>query len=180
MTTRRLAAVLAGTVILAGCGGGSSSSTVTPAAYVKSVCSAVGPFETGIQARIKALSLPANTSAAQGKQALETFLDATAADTHKTLDELKAAGTPSVGGGPKIASSIIDAFTSLGSALTDAAARARSLSTASPTAFRDGAAALGTLVRTSMGTIGVGLSQLRNPDLQAAAAKEPACTSIGS
>ena len=47
---------LAITIGLAACGG-SSSSGPTPAAYVKSICQAIGPFEKTVQKRSSALNL---------------------------------------------------------------------------------------------------------------------------
>ena len=181
--------VLVACLGLAGCGGGGSSngspaggsaqSTVSAAAYVKAVCGAVGPFERDIQARSSALNLSSIKSAAQGKAALIGFLNAVTGDTEKAVTELKAAGAPSVSGGSGIATAIVGAFTKLSGALTTATDHARSLPTGSPSAFRNGAVALGTEVRGSMGSIGAGLSGLRNAQLEAAAHKEPACAAIG-
>ena len=181
LTGRPVVALIA-VVLVAGCGGSSSSSpagTVSAAAYVKSVCGAVGPFERDIQSRSSALNLSSIKSAAQGKQALEGFLGAVATDTQKAVGELKSAGTPAVSNGASISSAIVGAFTNLSTALGKAAVSARGLPTGSAAAFRQGAVALGTEVRASMGSIGAGLSGLRNAQLEAAAHKEPACTSIG-
>jgi hypothetical protein len=176
--TTILAATALSTVAVAGCGGGSSGGTVSAASYVKSVCSAVGPFEKDIQAKSSALDLSTIKSASQGKQALESFLNSATSDTKKAVDQLKSAGTPDVNNGKKIAEAIINAFSNLSDALNKAASQAQSLPTSSPTAFRDAAQALGTSVRNSMGSIGSGLTGLRNQDLEKAASKEPACQTI--
>ncbi len=160
---------------LSGCGG---SSGVTPAAYVKSICSAIGPFEKTVQSRSSALNLSSIKNPAQGKTALHTFLTAVAGDTETTISQLKAAGTPKVTNGNAIQNGIVSAFTQLRGALLDAATKASSLPTSSPKAFKTAADALGTSVRTSMSSIGSGLSGLRNPALEKAAASEPSCKAL--
>jgi hypothetical protein len=170
---------LAVAVVLAGCGS-SGSSDVSPATYVKSVCSAIGPFEKQVQSRSSALNLASIKSAAQGKAALHEFLSAVAADTDHAISQLKAAGVPNVSNGKAISTGIVDAFTQVRSALTNAANKATSLPTASPQAFKTAAAALGTGVQASMSRIGSSLGSLKSPTLEKAASKEPSCKSIGS
>ncbi len=178
-TTKKAAAAtaLAVTTLFAGCG--SSSSGVSAGSYVKSVCSAVGPFEKDIQSRSSALDLSTIKNPVQGKQALKEFLNAVAQDTDKAAAQLKAAGTPNVNNGQKISSTIVGAFTQLHTALTQAAQQADALPTNSPAAFKTAAQNLGNNVRSSMNSIGQGLTGLRNAELEKAAAKEPACTSLG-
>jgi hypothetical protein len=180
---RRLTiAVLALGLALAGCGGSSSSSSskVSAAAYVKSVCSVIGPYEKSVQNRSNQLNLASIKSAAQGKTALQSFLDEVASDTSHAVTQLKAAGVPDVSNGKAIATGIVDAFTQVKTALTSAASRAGSLPTASPQEFKTAASALGSGVQSSMNTIGSSLGSLKSPTLEAAAAKEPACKSLAS
>jgi hypothetical protein len=181
LALRRLLAVvvLAMTAVLAGCGS-SGSSDVSPAAYVKSICSAIGPFEKQVQTRSSELNLASITSAAQGKTALHDFLAAVAGDTDHAVTQLKAAGTPNVSNGKAISTGIVAAFTQVKAALTQAANKASTLPTNSPEAFKTAAAALGTSVQSSMGRIGSSLGNLKSSTLETAAAKEPACKSIGT
>lgn len=174
--------VLALSVALGACGSSSSSSGVSAAAYVKSICSAVGPWEKDVQKRSAAISnLGSGASAAQGKKALQDFLGAVVADTDAAITKLKAAGTPSVSNGKAIESAVVDAFTKLKGALSQAETQAGALPTASPDAFRTAAQTLGTTISSSMSGIGASLTPtLKNPDLEAAAKKEPSCTSIGA
>lgn len=168
-------------VAFAGCGSSSSSGqTVSPQAYVKSVCTAIGPFEKDIQQRSSSLNIAGIQNPAQGKQALQSFLTAATADTSHAVTQLQAAGTPDVANGPRIASAIVGVFSQLSRALGRASGLAAHLPTGSPTAFRASAQALGGAVRGSMGSIGQGLQGLRNAKLEKAAAKEPACQTIGS
>jgi hypothetical protein len=170
--------VAAVAMTLAACG--SSSSGVSPATYVRSICQAVGPFEKDVQARSNSLNLSSISSATQGKQALQSFLNSAAADTDTAVNKLKTAGTPNVKNGKQIGNAIVDAFTKLKAALSVAATQAGSLPTSSPTAFKTAAQSLGATVQTSMSSIGSSLSNLKSADLEAAAKKEPACQSVGA
>ena len=182
MSARNAIAILSAAALaisLAACGG-SGSSGVTPAAYVKSVCQAIGPFEKTVQSRSQALNQSKPQNAADGKKALQTFLNEVASDTDKAVSELKAAGVPNISNGKQVSAAIVSAFTELKSALTAAAAKAGTLPTNSPTAFQAGAQALGASVQTSIGGIGTSLGNLKSADLEAAAKKEPACQSLGA
>jgi hypothetical protein len=96
------------------------------------------------------------------------------------VTKLKAAGTPDVKNGKQVQTAIVGAFTQLKSALQTAAGQAGNLPTSSPTAFQSAAQKLGSTVQSSMSGIGSSLSNLKSPDLEAAAKKEPACTSLGA
>ncbi len=176
--TSTLCGVLATSFALSACGG-SSSSTVTPAAYVKSICQSIGPFEKDVSARSNALNFGSITSPAQGKTALQGFLAAIASDTDQAVSKLKSAGTPNVNNGKKISTAIVSAFTQLRGALGQASASANQLPTSSPTAFRSAAVTLGNTVRGSMNGIGAGLAGLKSPQLEAAAKKEQTCQHLG-
>jgi hypothetical protein len=171
------------TVVVAACGGSSgSASGVSPSAYVKSVCTSVGPFEKDVVSRSSALDLTTIKNAAQGKTALKGFLSAVAADTHRAYAALQAAGVPSVKNGKSIAGAIVGAFGQLDGTMTTAVKQADSIPTNSPAAFKTAAQNLGTTVRTSMAKIGTNLqtSTLKSPALEQAAAKETACKTLGS
>jgi hypothetical protein len=168
-------------LVLAGCGS-SGSSDVTAAAYVKSICSAVAPFEKDVLTRSSALNLTAVKSPAQGKQALSSFLSAIATDTDGAVSKLQSAGTPKVSNGKQISSAILSAFSQLKTAMHKAASQSKALPTSTTKAFQTGATTLGNNVRTAMTSIGQNLqsSTLKSSELQKAAQKEPACKSIGS
>jgi hypothetical protein len=182
MSARNAIAIISAVVLavsLAACGG-SGSSGVSPAAYVKSVCEAIGPFEKTVQSRSQALNLSKPQNATDGKKALQGFLTAVASDTDQAVGKLKAAGSPNVANGKQVSQAIVTAFTRLKSALTAAAAKAGTLPTDSPAAFQAGAQALGASVQTSIGGIGTSLGNLKSTDLENAAKKEPACQSLGA
>jgi hypothetical protein len=166
--------------LVAGCGSSSSSSSVSAATYVKSICSAVTPFEKDVQTRSSALNLTTLANATQGKKALQQFLSAVASDTDQVISRLKAAGTPNVSNGDKISKGVVNAFTQLKAAMSRAVSQANALPTNSPQAFKTAAQNLGNTVRSSMTSIGAGLSSLKSADLEKAASKEPACKALGS
>ena len=165
---------------LAACGGSSGSSGPSPAAYVKSICQAIGPFEQSVQTRSKALQTASIKSAADGKKVLQQFLSQVVTDTDNALTKLKAAGTPSVKNGAQVSNTIVGAFTKLKTALSAAATQAGNLPTNSPVAFQAAAQRLGASVNTSMQGIGTPLNSLKSAALEAAAKKEPACAKLGA
>ncbi len=174
--TSTIVGVLAISVALGACGG---SSTVSPAAYSKSICQSVGPFERSVQSRSSALNLSSIKGPAEGKQALQAFLNGVVADTEQAITKLKRAGTPSVSNGKKISTAIVGAFTQLRGALGQAVSSANALPTGSAQAFKTAAVSLGSNVRNSMSSIGSSLSGLKSPALESAAKKEPACQNLG-
>jgi hypothetical protein len=181
MAARKVFTLAALLAMLAGCGS-SGSSTVSPAAYAKSLCSAVGPFERDVISSISSLNLNPHASPAQGKTVLQGFLTRLANDTDSAVSQLKAAGTPNVSDGKQIADTINGAFSQIDAVMKKAATQASQLPTSSPQAFRTAVQALVTNVRASMTSIGANLqsSTLRSPQLTAAAAKEPTCKTLAT
>jgi hypothetical protein len=165
-------------LVIAGCGGGSSG--VSASSYASSVCKAVGAWAKDIQARSGALDVATLSSAAQGKAAIQGFMTAAVSDTGTVVTKLKAAGTPNVTNGSKIATALIASFSQIDTALGVAETQANNLPTTSPTAFKTAAQALATTVRNSLAGIGSGLAGLKSPDLAKAAKASPACTNLGA
>jgi hypothetical protein len=177
---RRYYALLCAVVGLAlgACGGSGDSSGVTAQAYVKSVCSAIVPFEKDVQSKASALDLTSITNATQGKTALHDFLASVSDSTGHVVAQLKSAGTPKVGNGKAIAGAIVNAFSRLKDTLAQATQKASALPTNSAQAFRTAAQALGTSVRSTMTSIGSSLSSLQSSDLEKAATSEPSCKGL--
>ena len=167
-------------LVIAGCGSSSSSSSVSPAAYVKSICSAIAPFEKDIRTRSSALNLSTIKNPQQGRTALHGFLAAVSTDADHAVSQLKAAGVPKVSNGKAISDGIVNAFATLKGALSQAADRANTLPTNSAKSFKTAAEALGNSVRGSMSGISSSLGTLKSQDLETAAAKEPACKALAS
>lgn len=154
------------------------ASGVSAAGYVHAVCSAIGPFEHKVQSSASVLTPSSISSASSGKSALQSFLGTVTADAGSAVSQLKAAGSPKVPGGAAIEASIVGAFTSFDSALQTAKTNADSLPTSSTSAFQAATTALGKTIQTSLSGITASLGSLKSPALQAAAAKDPACSSL--
>ena len=130
----------------AGCGS-SGSSKVSPAAYVKSVCSAISPLERDVVTRSSALNSPA-ADATHAKQTLQGFLTAVAQESDRALARIKAAGTPDISSGQQVSQTIVKAFTELRDAMRTAVTKSNSLPTDSAASFKTAAQALGTSVKS--------------------------------
>jgi hypothetical protein len=168
------------TLAVSACGSSSSSSSgVSAASYVKSVCTAVRSWATDIAARSNALNVATIKNAPQGKTAIEGFFDAAVTDTTTVVTQLKSAGTPNVTNGKQISAALVSSFGQIESALTTGRSKAAALPTSSPTAFKSAGQSLASSVRSSLSNIGSSLNGLKSADLQAAAKKEPACSSVG-
>ncbi len=150
---------------------------MSPAAYVKSVCSAISPLEQDVVTRSSALNTPA-ADATHAKQTLQGFLTAVAQESDHALTRIKAAGTPDIKGGQAAADTIVKAFTQLRDAMRTAVTRSNSLPTDSAASFKTAAQSLGTSVKGSLNNIDP--TGFRNPEIEKAAAKEPACKSLNS
>jgi hypothetical protein len=172
-------AVLALLVVLAVCAGcgSSGSSNVSPANYITAVCSAISPLMRDVASRSQALKSSTSASAAQAKTTLEGFLAAIERDSDAVLAKIRAARTPDISNGKTVAATIVTAFTELRDAMHAAAAKASSLPTDSAASYNAAAQALIVSVKASLDKIGQpgGFS---NPDIEKAAAKDPACKNL--
>ncbi len=161
--------------LLAGCGG--SSSSVSPAAYAKSVCGAIGSFQ---QKLVSSGPLDrSNASPVQDKQLLQHFFSSVATAGDQAVSRLKAAGSPNIGNGKAISSAIVTAFTQLKGSFTQAASQASSLPTASVPRFRTAEAQLSSGVKSSTASIDTSLSGLKSKELDKVVTTTPACQKLG-
>jgi hypothetical protein len=179
-TWPKLAAVLVtGALALAGCGG-SSHSGVSPAAYVKSVCTAATSWRNAIQSAGTKLSSGVNTkSLAKAKAEYVAFVNSLVSATGQASSQLKSAGSPAVSNGTKISGSLVRIFDQAKGTLAQAASQASSLPTSSPRAFETSASKVVTSIRSSL----AGMSNVtpeKNSELHAAAAKDKTCQSLAS
>jgi hypothetical protein len=163
--------------LCAGCGS-SGSPKVSAKSYVKSVCAAISPLERDVTTRSSALNNTTASDATEAKRTLQGFLDAVEQDSEHALSGVRSAGTPDIAGGKTVASAIVKAFTEVRDAMRAAAAKSNSLPTRSAASFKTAAQALGASVKGSLNRVDV--SGLSNPDLESAAASEPACKSLNS
>ncbi len=146
--------------------------------YVRSVCSAISPLERSVVTRSSALNNSPASNATEAKRTLQGFLNAIANDSAHAVSRIRAAGTPDIPDGKTVAGAIVKTFTELRDAMRLAVTKAQSLPTDSASSFNSAAHALTTSVRGSLNNIDA--SGLSNPDLEKAAAAEPACKSLNS
>lgn len=181
---RAVLALLIVVTVCAGCGSSGSSKTssgsakVSAKTYVKSVCSAISPLERDVVTRSSALNNTAAADATHAKKTLQSFLGAVEQDSENALSRIRSAGTPDISNGEAVATTIVKAFTELRDAMRVAATKSNSLPTNSAAAFKTAAQSLGASVKGSLNNIDA--SGLSNPDLEKAAAGEPACKSLNS
>ena len=170
-----LAAVATVGLASAGCGS-SSSNGVSAAAYVKSVCGAAATWFESVQSVGGKLQAAVHThkSLPQTKASYTTFVTGLLHATERAEGQLKAAGTPAVNNGKQISDSIVHAFSRAAHGLAGAAAAARKLPTTSSTAFRNAATRVQAQIQRSLASLAAVAPQ-RNPQLRAAALKDPTC-----
>lgn len=176
-TKTKLAVVLvAAAVAAAGCGG--SGSGVSPAAYVKAVCTAATNWRNQIQAAGTKLSAGVNTkSLTKAKTEYLAFVDSLVTATGQAESQLKSAGTPSVSNGGQIAGSLVRIFTTARSTLAGAASQAAALPTSSVHAFETAAGTVVTSIRSSLAGMS-NVSPEKNAQLRSAASKDKTCQSL--
>ncbi len=163
--------------LCAGCGS-SGAPKVTPHAYVRAVCSAISPLERDVVSRSSALNGSTATDATEAKKTLKGFLTAVAQDADHALTKIRAAGTPDISGGKRVSGAIVKTFTQLRDTMRNAVSKASSLPTDSASSFNTAAHTLTVSVKSSLGNIDA--SGLSDPELEKAAANEPACQSLSS
>lgn len=171
-------AVAAAVVLLAGCGG---SSSVSPGAYVKSICTALVGWRDQIQSAGRTLQASGlNTaSPATAKRQYLTFVSTLLSATRQATASLKSAGTPSVSNGTQIAGGLEQAFARGSGLLATANTHAQAISTASVSAFETAASAVTDEIKSALQGIAT-ITPRSSPPLRAAAVREPACRALAA
>jgi hypothetical protein len=152
---------------------------VSAAQYVKVTCTDVSAWVKSIQQGAGDLQTANPNSAEEGKKLFTNFYEGVISDTAKLEDQLKAAGTPDVKNGDTIANAAVSAIDKIRSLLEGSRSRIENLPTNSPQAFSHAVQAAGRSVQNSFQQVDLS-STLNSPELSAAAAKEPACQSLGA
>jgi hypothetical protein len=178
---RRLAgALVVCALVVAGCGGSSSSSGVSAAAYVKSVCTATTSWKDAIQVAGTQLQAGvSDKSLAKTKAAYVAFVGSLVSSTGSAADQLASAGDPSVANGATISSKLVLIFKQAKQRLAQAESDAGAIPTSSSTAFQTASNKVEADVRTAL----AGMSSAgpeKSPQLKAAAAKDATCKSLAS
>jgi hypothetical protein len=176
----RRRAILAAVVIalaLAGCGGPSGTD---PNAYVKTVCTALTTWRDTVQAAGAALQAAAtqgHISLTQGKQSYLTFVAALLRATTGAGTTLKAAGSPAVNGGKQVSTALVNAFGGAQKSLAGAASQASLIPTTNTGAYAVAAGNVTSAIRNALSSM-TAVSPRQNPQLRAAADKQPACSAL--
>jgi hypothetical protein len=171
-----LAAVLASFAV-AGCGG---SSTGDPNAYVKTVCTALTTWRDTVQAAgttLQAAATQGHVSLKQGKESYLTFVAALLRATTSAATTLKGAGTPAVSGGKQVSTALVGAFGGAQKALAHAASQASLIPTTDTKAYAAAAGTVTIAIRNALSSM-TAVSPRQNPQLRAAADKQPACSAL--
>jgi hypothetical protein len=165
---------------IAACGG-SGGSQVSASSYVSHVCSSVGTWLHGIQSSSTQMEqqMKSGATPASAKRALEGLASSSVADSERVVASLRGAGVPNVGNGQQIANTIVSTFERATNQLRSLQSQVSRLPN-QPQAFRAAASRLGSSLQSSLSGIGSGLQGLHSPALEQAAAKSPACQSLGS
>lgn len=162
---------------LAACG---SSSGVSAASYVKSVCTAAASWKNAIvSAGTKLESASTSTSLPQTKSDYVAFMGELVTATGHAADQLSSAGTPNVSGGKSIAATLVGTFTRAKASLAQAESEARAMPTTSKSAFDASASKVQTDVRNTLAQMS-SVTPANNPQLRSAAANDSTCKSLAS
>ena len=158
-----------------------STGTVSPEEYVKSVCTSMSTWVTDVQSLSNDFGTGIDPTDVQAtKDALVDLFDQMLAATDTLISNLDAAGTPDIENGEEIRSSLSASFEQARSALDDAKTQVEALSVDDPAAFGTELQNIGTAIQSSMSGITGSLSGLAAPELEQAAANEPACSALAA
>jgi predicted lipid-binding transport protein (Tim44 family) len=171
-------------LLLSACGGGgggvAGGGKVGAQQWMKSACTSIGSWVKDIQKRVTTVSSQNPSTPQEGKKVITDFFDAVISDTGKLIDELNVAGTPDVDNGDQIEAALISTLGKAKSLLEQARTRVSNLPTNNSQAFVQAVQAMGKAVQGAFQKAGQQFSNLRSPELEEAASKEPACKTIGS
>jgi hypothetical protein len=165
-------------VLIAGCGG---SSQVKPAAYVKSMCTALGNWKNTIQSAGVALQSSGAASASRpvAKADYQRFVASLVTATRRAATALHSAGNPDVPGGTQLGQHLVKAFDTASHRLNQAETQAKSISTDSTTSFQLGASSVTTEIKSALQAIAA-VEPGKSAQLRQAAAKDPTCRALQS
>ena len=168
-----LLAGLLALILLTGCGG---SSEVKPAAYVKSMCGALGNWRNTIQSAGVALQSSGASTAPRAVARLDyqRFVHSLVDATRHATEALRVAGTPAVAHGEQIAKRLTRAFDRATEGLVRASSQAKGLRIDTASDFALGVGAVNSEIRKALQQI-AGASPGQSPELRRAAARDPHC-----
>ena len=148
--------------------------------YVATLCTEMSDWLAdlqALQAQVQA-DVPPEAEPVEAQDAIRTFFDNAITATDDFLRAIEEVGAPSVDGGETIHNDLLTKFEEVKSALEEARAEVENLPVDDRAAFVEEATRLRESVTTQFESIGAALATLSQPDLDAAAANEPACSGI--
>jgi ElaB/YqjD/DUF883 family membrane-anchored ribosome-binding protein len=159
---------------------GSTGGTVSPEEYVKTVCTSMSTWVNDVQTMSNDFTTNLDPSAdlQTQKDAIVQLFDDMLGATDTLISSLQSAGTPDVDNGDQIQAALSDSFEQARTALNDAKTQVEKLGIDDPAAFATELGNIGTAIQSSMSGITGSLGGLQAPELEQAAAQEPACQAI--
>lgn len=148
--------------------------------YVATLCTEMSDWLAdlqALQAQVQS-SVEPGASPQEAQEALRTFFDDAIGATDAFIGAIRDVGIPGVDDGERIHNDLLAKFDDVKGALEDARAEVENLPLDDRAAFATEAARLRESVTTQFQSIGAALATLSQPDLDAAAAEEPACSGI--
>jgi uncharacterized protein YceK len=163
---------------LAGCGS-SSTKKVSAESYVRSVCTSTASWYHSVQGAAASLQTKVHSSPSISsvKTAYVSFIDTLLHATSRTEQQLRAAGAPDVKNGKGVATEVVRAFDRARRGLESAASLVRKAPTSSSSAFQTAAGGVQATIQRSLASMS-SLAPQKNPQLHAAAQKEPSCQQL--
>jgi hypothetical protein len=158
--------------------------TVSVKQYVNSVCTSLTTFQEDVDDLSQEFqtTVAAQTDLSAVKTEFVTFFDELIGTTQELRSDLKAAGTPKIENGGKIAGALRSGITEMQSLITDAREDANALATDDPAQFTTAAGELSDSLTDAFDELGEGFDDLDEKydtrKLEAAQDKDPDCSSI--
>lgn len=165
---------MAAVLLFTACGGGDK---VSPEAFAKDVCSAVGKWVGSIQDKASSLGSALTGEPAQAKEKLDEFLGQAVDATDELIASVDDAGVPDVDGGEDLANDLSDTFEKAKEALEETRGKVADLPEDDPQAFSQQASELGNEIQTTMGNLGDSLGDAPD-ELTQAFQDEEGCQQI--
>jgi hypothetical protein len=169
------------TVLAVAACGSSSPKEVSASAYVRSVCTSTATWFRSIQTAGGSLQTKVHSSHSIPaiKAAYVSFIDTLVHATGRTEQQLRAAGAPNVKTGKSVASEVVNAFDRARRGLENAANQVHKAPTSSSSAFETAAGGVQSTIQRSLASMAA-LAPQKNPQLHAAAQKDPSCQRLRS
>ena len=158
-----------------------AADTASAEEFVTTLCTEMGDWIAALQEGQQTVTesvQPGNIQS--GIDALAAFFDSAVAATEDLIAGIEGAGVPDVEGGAEIQAEFIARFEEAKTALESARSQVDSLPADDPQAFQDAASDLSTTIQSQLSAVGTALSTLSQPELDAEATTNTACTSLQS